>query len=114
MYCKKIIVAAITLAFLSSCSCAQDQLPKNPKDGEVYRDGNGNSWVWNALLMRWALSGGNSEGGTYYYYPSTGRYTNSAGRTVIDPPHYIKKTVNNSSSRKAVFGSTGRSHSVSA
>lgn len=40
--------------FLLFVSCvAKDKLPENPKDKQEYRDSQGNSWIWNAMLMRW-------------------------------------------------------------
>lgn len=72
--------------FLLFVSCvAKDKLPENPKDKQEYRDSQGNSWIWNAMLMRWALtpSGGGSP--SYFYYPGNGSWTNSGG-VKVDPP----------------------------
>lgn len=45
-------------------------LPENPTNNQTYRDSNGNSWIYNAMLMRWMMS--SPGGNTYYYYPSQG------------------------------------------
>lgn len=158
---KKIYLGGVTLAtmmFFASCSsCTNndgdkkviktDSLPRNPTQGQVYHDNNGHSWVYDAILMRWALGGGSMGGSNnYYYYPSTGSYQDNAGRAVTPPASVssgisdgvkartqtVTKTVTTtpsrststsikstntskpSSSSKAVFGSTGRSHSISA
>ena len=48
------LVAAMCLMTLASCT-QKTELPENPKDKEEYRDSQGNSWIYNAMLMRWAL-----------------------------------------------------------
>ena len=78
------------LVFLLFVSCvAKDKLPENPKDKQEYRDSQGNSWIWNAMLMRWALtpSGGGSP--SYFYYPGNGSWTNSGG-VKVDPPAGVR------------------------
>lgn len=120
-------IAVLTLAFFSSCSCSTNRerclLPENPVNNQTYRDSNGNSWIWNAMMMRWMMTG--AGGNTYYYYPSTGSYTNSSGVQVTPPASvrsgitpsrssFSSSTSSKSSSKGAVFGSTGRGHSISA
>lgn len=117
-------IAILTLMFFSSCSCStkRDRLPENPVNNQTYTDCNGNSWIYNAMLMRWMMSSG---GSTYYYYPSQGYYTNPAGVRVTPPTSvssgitpsrssFSTTTGSKSTSKGAVFGSTGRSHSISA
>lgn len=79
--------AAVFLLFVSCV--AKDKLPENPKDKQEYRDSQGNSWIWNAMLMRWALtpSGGGSP--SYFYYPGNGSWTNSGG-VKVDPPAGVR------------------------
>ena len=48
------LVAAMCLMTLAACT-QKTELPENPKDKEEYRDSQGNSWIYNAMLMRWAL-----------------------------------------------------------
>ncbi|RGR52133.1 hypothetical protein DWY45_12275 [Phocaeicola plebeius] len=121
-------IAILTLAFFSSCSCSTNRdrsmLPENPTNNQTYRDSNGNSWIYNAMLMRWMMS--SPGGNTYYYYPSQGYYTNSSGVQVTPPASvssgitpsrssYSSSTFGSKSTSKgAVFGSTGRGHSISA
>lgn len=120
-------IAVLTLAFFSSCSCSTNRerylLPENPVNNQAYRDSNGNSWIWSAMMMCWMMTG--AGGKTYYYYPSTGRYTNSSGMQVTPPASvrsgvtpsrssFSGSTYSKSSSKGAVFGSTGRGHSISA
>lgn len=121
---SKIIVLA-ALAFFTACS--NDQLPEEPKDGEKYQDKSGNSWLWNAMMMRWMVSG---VGGTsHYFYPSSGNWSTTSG-VATPPPSTVNPGVYKNASRKAnsvkagpakkdgtknrVFGKTGRSHSIGA
>lgn len=162
---KKFYLGSVTLAtllFFSSCSnCTGDNqqtktvkkdsvmLPKTATDGQVYRDNNGNQWMFNAMMGYWMMSSLNRDSGRenhYYYYPSTGTYQDNTGR-IITPPASVtsgvtttktvtvpatssSKSVSSSSSssssskvkskattpssKKSVFGSTGRSHSIGA
>lgn len=119
---KSKIILLATLAFFTACS--NNKLPEDPRDGEKYVDKSGHSWLWNAMLMRWMVMG--SGGATHYYYPSTAKWTNSAG-LVTPPPSGIKPSVytpsHKANSTKAseakktgtkpsAFGSTGRSHGI--
>lgn len=114
------LIAVATLAFFASCTSSTRQeerrLPENPTNNQSYRDNNGNNWVWNAMMMYWVMSG--TRGNTYHYYPSSGQYTNASGVRVTPPSSvtsgFRSAPAGKSSSGKAVFGSTGRSHSVSA
>ena len=75
----RIAVVATGLSLLTLVSCVQkEQLPKNPKDKEEYKDSSGHSWIYDAMLMRWMFtpSGG---GQSHYYYPASGNWTNSSG-----------------------------------
>ena len=47
-------MAAMCLMTLAACT-QTTKLPENPEDKEEYRDNQGNSWIYNAMLMRWAL-----------------------------------------------------------
>ena len=51
---KQFLAAAFCLMALAGCT-QKTELPENPKDQEEYRDHQGNSWIYNAMLMRWAL-----------------------------------------------------------
>lgn len=149
-YCS--VIALSTLMFFASCSNSTkttdqgiqkvDSLPRNPTSGQVYHDSNGHSWVYDAILMRWAL-GSTSGGNNYYYYPSTNSYSDNTGKTT--PPASVKTGISNGvkartqtvtktkvnlskpsssttvkksttttkkSTGKSVFGRTGRSSSI--
>lgn len=99
---KKAYLGSVTLATLvlfSSCSNSTKQgeqevktitkdsvmLPKNATDGQVYRDNNGNNWMFNAMMGYWMMSSINNSGreNHYYYYPSTGRYQDQTGSTAV-------------------------------
>ena len=153
-YCSSIIALG-TLMFFAGCSNSTtkrdadgketktvkvDSLPSNPKDQQRYTDSNGHSWIYDYAMARWMLSGIDGGGNTYYYYPSTGNYSDQTGKTVTPPstvstgisngvkartePVTVTKTTTSSvstkststtsSKGKSVFGSTGRSHSISA
>ncbi len=109
---KAYILAAMCMMTLAGCT-QKTELPENPKDQEEYRDSNGNQWIYNAMLMRWALmpSIANGLSTTHYYYPQSNSWRNSQG-TPVDPPSNIK--VNTSKTKGSVFGSTGRTRSTHA
>ena len=71
------MAAGLSLSLFVSC-VHKDQLPENPKDKQEHKDSHGNSWIYDAMLMRWLFmpSGG---GQSHYYYPGTGNWTNSSG-----------------------------------
>ena len=48
---KQFLAAAFCLMALAGCT-QKTELPENPKDQEEYRDHQGNSWIYNAMLMR--------------------------------------------------------------
>ena len=48
------LMAAMCLMTLAACT-QKTELPEDPKDKEEYRDSQGNSWIYNGKLMRWAL-----------------------------------------------------------
>ena len=52
---KHFLVAAMCLMALAGCT-QKTELPENPKDQEEYRDAQGNSWIYNAMLMRWDVN----------------------------------------------------------
>lgn len=122
MKSKVILLAA--LAFFASCS--SNTLPEDPKDGEKYEDKSGNSWLWNAMLMRWMVMG--TGGGNHFFYPSTGRWTNASGAATA-APSYVNPSVYRSSykanststspakskgTKPGAFGSSGRKYSIGA
>ena len=51
---KTYLIAAMCMMALSGCT-QKSELPENPKDKEEYQDSQGNHWIYNAMLMRWAL-----------------------------------------------------------
>ena len=107
------LICAATLLFLASCTSAtQNKLPEKPKDKQVYKDDNGSSWIWNAAAACWMMRAAN--GATYQYHPTTGSFTNASGAKVTPPAHVSRGLVGHSGGGRAVFGSTGRSVSVSA
>ncbi len=105
-------MAAVCLMALAGCT-QKTELPENPKDKEEYRDHNGNSWIYNAMLMRWALmpSMANGFSTTHYYYPKTGSWTDANGSRVNAPSGVKIKPSSSSSSKSSgkVFGSSRRS-----
>ena len=83
---KHFLVAAMCLMALAGCT-QKTELPENPKDQEEYRDAQGNSWIYNAMLMRWALMPSLANGltTTHYYYPKSGSWTDANGTRVHAP-----------------------------
>ena len=114
---KHLLAAAIaSMTLFVSCTNHSSQLPEDPKDKEEYQDSQGNHWIYNAMLMRWALmpSIANGLSTTHYYYPGTNTWRNAQGATV-DPPSNIKVgTPSSSKTKGSVFGSTGRTRSTNA
>ena len=104
---------------MTLAACTQKtELPENPKDQEEYRDSQGNSWIYNAMLMRWALmpSVANGLTGTHYYYPQSGSWTDANG-TRVNQPSSVKMAPSSSAKAKSsgnVFGTTRRSSGVHA
>ena len=47
---KQFLAAAFCLMALAGCT-QKTELPENPKDQEEYRDHQGNSWIYNAMLI---------------------------------------------------------------
>ena len=80
---KQFLAAAFCLMALAGCT-QKTELPENPKDQEEYRDHQGNSWIYNAMLMRWALmpSMANGLSTTHYYYPKSDSWTDANGMKV--------------------------------
>jgi hypoxanthine phosphoribosyltransferase len=83
---------------------------------EEYRDHQGNSWIYNAMLMRWALmpSMANGLSTTHYYYPKSDSWTDANGMKV-DAPSKVNvgaKSSTKSKSSGSVFGKTRRSSGV--
>lgn len=111
------LVAAMCLMTLAACT-QKTELPENPKDKEEYRDSQGNSWIYNAMLMRWALMPSLANGltTTHYYYPKSGSWTDVNG-TRVHAPEGVKVRTSAASGAKSsgkVFGTTHRSGSVHA
>ncbi|MDN0080483.1 hypothetical protein QVO32_13840 [Bacteroides gallinaceum] len=111
------LMAAMCLMTLAACT-QKTELPEDPKDKEEYRDSQGNSWIYNAMLMRWALmpSAMNGLTTTHYYYPNTGSWTDANG-TRVDAPSGVKVSSPAGSKSKSsgrVFGSSHRSSGVHA
>lgn len=102
---KKVYIGGVTLAtlmFFSSCSNSTGNrqestktitkdsvmLPRTATDGQVYRDNNGNNWMFNAMMGYWIMSSFDRNSGRenhYYYYPSTGKYQDGSGSVVVPP-----------------------------
>lgn len=115
---KRYLLAAMCLMTLVGCT-QKTELPENPKDQEEYTDSHGNSWIYNAMLMRWALmpSLANGLSTTHYYYPKSGSWTDANGSRV-DPPSGVKVSKTSAGTTKSsgrVFGSSRSSfHGVHA
>ena len=110
-------MAAMCLMTLAACT-QTTKLPENPEDKEEYRDNQGNSWIYNAMLMRWALmpSAMNGLSTTHYYYPNTGSWTDANGMRVNAPSGVKVSSPAGSKSKSSgrVFGSSHRSSGVHA
>lgn len=111
------LMAAMCLMTLAACT-QKTELPEDPKDKEEYRDSQGNSWIYNAMLMRWALmpSAMNGLTTTHYYYPNTGSWIDANG-TRVNAPSGVKVSSPAGSKSKSsgrVFGSSHRSSGVHA
>lgn len=91
---------------------AKTELPENPKDQEEYRDHQGNSWIYNAMLMRWALmpSMANGLSTTHYYYPKSDSWTDANGMKV-DAPSKVNVGAKSSTKSKS-SGSVLGKHAV--
>ena len=87
---KFLLIAGLSLSFFISCT-QKDTLPQNPKDKEKHVDSQGNSWIYNAALMRWALMPHGSGSPSYYYYPGSNSWTNGSG-TKVNPPAGISES----------------------
>ena len=112
---KQFLAAAFCLMALAGCT-QKTELPENPKDQEEYRDHQGNSWIYNAMLMRWALM---RLWPTDFlphiiYYPKSDSWTDANGMKV-DAPSKVNvgaKSSTKSKSSGSVFGKTRRSSGV--
>ena len=62
------LMAAMCLMTLAACT-QKTELPDDPKDKEEDRDSQGNSWIYNAMMIRWALMPSAMDG-----LPSTQSY----------------------------------------
>lgn len=109
---RQFLAAAACLMALAGCT-QKTELPETPKDKEEYRDNHGNSWIYNAMLMRWALmpSMANGLSTTHYYYPKSGSWTDANGARVNAPSKVSVKSPKSKSSG-SVFGKTRRSSGV--
>lgn len=112
---RQFLAAALCLMALAGCTQKTD-LPQDPKDKEEYRDNQGNRWIYNAMLMRWALmpSMANGLGTTHYYYPQTDSWTDANGAKVSAPAKVNVRSKSSSTSKSSgsVFGKTRRSSGV--
>lgn len=112
---KQFLAAAICLMTLAGCT-QKTELPENPKDKEEYRDKQGNNWIYNAMLMRWALmpSMANGLATTHYYYPQNGSWTDANGNRVSAPSKVNVRSASSAKSKSSgsVFGKTRRSSGV--
>lgn len=81
---KRNLFLVAGLSLFLSCT-HKESLPENPKDKQEYKDSQGNNWLYNAMLMRWALTPSGSSNATYYYYPNNGNWTNTNGTSVSAP-----------------------------
>lgn len=108
---RQFLMAAMCLMALAGCT-QKTELPENPKDQEEYKDSQGNSWIYNAMLMRWALmpSPFNGLTTTHYYYPNSNSWTDANGARVNPPSKVNIKPFSKSSGK--VFGSKHRSFGV--
>ena len=108
---KHYLMAALCLMTVAACT-QKTELPENPEDKEEYRDSQGNQWIYNAMLMRWALmpSVANGLSTTHYYYPKTGSWTDVNGSRVASPSNVKVRPSSKSSGH--VFGRKSRSFSV--
>ena len=86
---KLLLVASLSL--FVSCT-KKDVLPQNPKDNEKYVDWQGNSWIYNAAMMHWALTRSGSTTPSYYFYPRTNSWTNTSGVKVNAPANIKTST----------------------
>ena len=114
---RHFLIAAMCLMALAGCT-QKTELPENPEDKEEYRDSQGNSWIYNAMLMRWALmpSAMNGLTSTHYYYPQSGSWTDASG-TRVNPPSNVKVASSSSAKSKSsgrVFGTSRRSSGIHA
>lgn len=110
---KQFLAAAFCLMALAGCT-QKTELPENPKDKEEYRDHQGNSWIYNAMLMRWALMPSMSNGlsTTHYYYPKSDSWTDANGARVVAPSKVNVRTKSSSKSSGSVFGKSRRPSGV--
>ena len=54
---KKNNFLQLHFCLMALAGCTQKtELPENPKDQEEYRDHQGNSWIYNAMLMRLGIN----------------------------------------------------------
>lgn len=110
---KQFLAAAFCLMALAGCT-QKTELPENPKDQEEYRDHQGNSWIYNAMLMRWALMPSMANGLSTTHYPKSDSWTDANGMKV-DAPSKVNvgaKSSTKSKSSGSVFGKTRRSSGV--
>ena len=106
---KQFLAAAFCLMALAGCT-QKTELPENPKDQEEYRDHQGNSWIYNAMLMRWALMPSMANGLSTTHYSWT-----DANGMKVDAPSKVNvgaKSSTKSKSSGSVFGKTRRSSGV--
>lgn len=111
---KNYLMAALCLMTVAACT-QKTELPEDPKDKEEYCDSQGNHWIYNAMLMRWALmpSVANGLSTTHYYYPKTDSWTDVNGSRVASPSNVkVRPASTSSKSSGHVFGSKSRSFSV--
>lgn len=111
---NSLFMGLIVLALLSSsysCSKRADDggYPLNPTNGQVYRDSNGNTSTWNALLGYWMISSMmNGRQTTHYYYPGRNEYRDERN-AVVSRPTYIPAYRTASPTRSSMFGKSSTS-----
>ena len=93
---KKFNLLLVTgIAFLVSCTDAKQNLPKDPKDKQEYRDSSG-VWRYNAAHNHWMFLPYRGSSSPYYYYPGSNNWTNSSG-VAVTPPTSVPQTVRSTS-----------------
>lgn len=103
-----LLAAGLCLSLFVSCT-RKDTLPEKPKDKQEHKDSQGNSWIYNAMLMRWALTPSGNNGVSHYYYPGNNSWTSGSG-IKTNPPSGINASTYQSSSKP---NSSGKSYGSS-
>lgn len=110
---NSLFMGLIILALLSS-SCRSKRVddggyPMNPTNGQVYRDSNGNTSTWNAMMGYWMITSMmNGRQSTHYYYPGRNEYRDERN-SVVARPAYIPAYRTSSPTRSSMFGRSSTS-----